>query len=86
MLQKSVYDSIDPRVTLNQTSTILSGFTRDSSVKPLGCVNLVCKFRNSEKCLKFYVVKEATSAVLGRQACEDMGLMTLVQTAHQNHT
>ena len=56
MLLKSVYDSIEPLVTLNRTSTILSGFTRDSSVKPLGCVNLLCKVRNSEKCLKFYVV------------------------------
>ena len=80
ILPLDTYRRIIPAVCLKPTRTVLSGFTRDIKVKPLGTVTYKCQTRHgASQDVTFFVVKEADTPLMGRVTCQSLGLISLVQ-------
>ena len=86
VLPLDVYRRIIPAVPLNPTNTILAGFGRGMKIKPVGVVPYTCTVKGKSQVLDFYVISEGDTALLGRTACESLGLIKLVQAVDSGLT
>ena len=74
-----VYNKISPKPKLHQMSVVLTAFTRDSRVKPVGIIECQCTNKSgTSHNLSFYVTDKCDMSLMGRKSSEQLGLIKRV--------